>query len=619
MIFDAEADGLLDTVTKVHVLAYTTPSGEVKHTHDYGEMRVILTSAKLLIGHNIICYDVPMLEKILNIKITARLIDTLALSWYLNHSRILHGLDSYGKDYGKPKPKIDDWEGLTPEEYAHRCIEDVGINEMLWKDLRKKLMQLYGTKEKADRLLEYLSFKMDCLREQEKSQWDFDKKLAEDSLAELLRQEAEKLPELIAHMPKVIKTVEQEKPAKPFKKDGSLSVHGVKWQKLLRDNNLPKDYSGTVTRVVGEVDPNPNSHQQIKAWLFSLGWEPENFKFEGSKYEGNERQIPQVRIDGDEGKELCPSVKRLIPDNPAIAVLEGLTVIQHRISVFKGFLENEKDGKLIAGAAGLTNTLRLKHRTLVNLPGVGKAWGKEIRGCLIAPEGYNLCGSDMSSLEDTTKKHYMYPYDPEFVEEMSGEDFDPHLDLAKFAKVVTQQEIDDWVNKVEGAKNLKPIRSGYKVTNYSATYGVKPPKLSRTTGLPLKEAAKLLDSFWERNWSLVKIAEDATVKTLGSEMWLYNPVSGFWYSLRYKKDIFSTLNQGTGVYCFDRWIMAFRSKRPQLTAQFHDEVILCIKEGAEGKCTQLLQGAIKQVNKELNLNVKLGIDIQYGKRYSDIH
>jgi hypothetical protein len=43
-------------------------------------------------------------------------------------------------------------------------------------------------------------------------------------------------------------------------------------------------------------------------------------------------------------------------------------------------------------------------------------------------------------------------------------------------------------------------------------------------------------------------AFEETIKT----MWLYNPVSKFWYSAIYK-DIFSTLNQGTGVYCFDTW------------------------------------------------------------------
>ena len=62
---------------------------------------------------------------------------------------------------------------------------------------------------------------------------------------------------------------------------------------------------------------------------------------------------------------------------------------------------------------GLTNTLRFKHaKPLVNLPAVDKPYGKEIRGCLTCPEGYTLCGADMTSLEDTTKRHYMKPSRP---------------------------------------------------------------------------------------------------------------------------------------------------------------------------------------------------------------
>lgn len=616
MIFDVEADGLLDEATIIHVMAYEK-DGKVKYTHDYDEMRELL-KAPVLIGHNIICYDIPVLERLLGIKIEAKLIDTLALSWYLNHSRNIHGLDSYGEFYKIPKPKISDWANLTKEEYAHRCVEDVKINSALWKDLKSKLLDLYGDKKSADRLIQYLSFKMDCLREQENSKWKADLKLVEDTLSILYTKESEQIEALKKVMPMVPKIAKRERPAKPYKKDGSLSTTGVKWFKLLRDSGLPEDYDGCVEVVVAEAEPNPGSSDQVKDWLYSLGWEPETFDYKKDEY-GNERKIPQVRVQGDEGKELCPSVKLLIDDHPEVQELDGLTVIQHRIAILEGFQKNHKDGWLIAGAGGLTNTLRFKHRILVNLPGVGKQWGKEIRGSLVAPEGFVLCGSDMSSLEENTKKHYMYPHDPDYVEEMSRPGFDAHLDLAKFAKVVTQQEIDDYINKSPSAKNLKPIRKNYKQANYSAIYGVGAPKLARETKVPVKEAQKLLDVYWERNWSVKKVSEDTITKRLGKEMWLFNPVSRFWYSLRNQKDIFSTLNQGTGVYCFDSWIMAFRRKRPQLTAQFHDEVVLCIKVGAEDKCRKLLTEAIEEVNSNLKLNVTLSVDIQFGKTYAEIH
>ena len=142
--------------------------------------------------------------------------------------------------------------------------------------------------------------------------------------------------------------------------------------------------------------------------MFSLGWEPCTFKY--IKESPTEtRLIPQVRKNG----ELTKSVKLLIEKNPVVGVLDGLTVIQHRLGIFEGLVECERDGYVQASVNGLTNTLRFKHnKPLVNLPSIDKPWGKEIRGCLIAPKGYKLCGAEMTALEDTNKRHYMEPYDP---------------------------------------------------------------------------------------------------------------------------------------------------------------------------------------------------------------
>ena len=624
MIFDVEADGLLDDATKIHVLSYQTPEG-VRSTHDYDEMRRIFLSAKLLIGHNIICYDVPLVERILGIKIKARLIDTLALSWYLNHTRNVHGLELYGVEYGIPKPPIEDWNNLSPEDYRHRCEEDVKINSQLWRDLKSKLLRVYNTKEDADRLIKYLSFKMDCIREQVASKWKVNIEQVQTALDDLLAKQEIKVNELKAVMPPVEKWEDKTRPKKAFNKAGTHTVLGAKWFNLLEEKGLPED-TESVRVLIAVEEPNPNSPAQVKAWLYSMGWVPETFDYKKDA-DGKERKIEQVRVDNGDGKELCSSVTCLIDDHPEVGVLEGLTILQHRIGILNGFIENQKDGYLIADAGGLTNTLRFKHRVLVNLPGVNKPYGKEIRGSLIAEDGYLLCGSDMSSLEENTKMHYMYTYDPEFVKDMSTPGFDAHLDLAKYAKAVTAEDIEFYKSwKKNPDESTKPeftkidiLRKQYKVANYACIYGVGGPKLARTTGLKTSTALALIEAYWRRNWAVKQLAEDTVVKHVGKEMWLYNPVSRFWYSLRYKKDIFSTLNQGTGVYCFDRWIMEIRKKRPQLTGQFHDEIILHIKEGAQDKCKQLLLDAIKIVNDKLKLNVTLSIDIQFGKNYAEIH
>ena len=440
--FDCETDGLLNEATKVHVLSWTRDGNHYNSTSSYKDMRDLLQEERVLVGHNICRYDVPVLERILGIKITAKLYDTLPMSWVINTARSVHGLESFGEDFGVPKPVITDWNGLTYEEYRHRCEEDVKINWLLWQKLIGHYKILYG-KDKAtlDKFLQYLTFKMKSAAMAEQAGWRIDKELVTKSLATLEKAQEEKVEELRQVMPDITKYAKKSKPSQMTKKDNTHTKAALEWFKLLEENDLPLFHEGDVT-VIKSVEPaNPNSPDQVKDWLFSMGWEPCTHDFKKND-DGTDRLVPQVRKDGD----LAPSVKLLIEEHPEVGVLDGLTVIQHRKSIFEGLLEAEVNGRVSASINGLTNTLRFKHKKpLVNLPGVDKPWGKEIRGALIADEGTILCGADMVSLEDTTKRHFIYPYDPELVEEQSRDDYDPHLKLAVVAGMISQEDYNFYV------------------------------------------------------------------------------------------------------------------------------------------------------------------------------
>ncbi len=615
-VFDIEADGLLETITKIHCLCYSDDSGDIHSLTDYNSIKDFLSNADVLIAHNCVRYDIPALELILGIRIKAQLVDTLALSWYLEPERNVHGLEEWGDEFKVPKPPINDWQNLTVEEYVHRCTEDVKINTILWRRFKKHLTLLYGDWEKAERLIEYLSFKMDCAREQERSKWKLDKDYALKSLQMLTDARLEKLARLVAVMPKKAVYAQRSRPSKPFKKDGTLSVTGAKWFALLKREGLPKDYVGIVEEWISEEEPNPGSHIQIKDWLYSLGWKPETFKYKRNKETGDVIKTPQVNL--EHGGGLCPSVLRLIPANPGLEFLASLGIISHRISILNGFIDSvDTRGFVRAEISGFTNTLRFKHKTVVNLPKVTADYGEEIRGCLIAPDGYELCGSDMSSLEDRLKQHYIYPLDPDYVDEMNVPDYDPHLALALLAKEVTELEVEEYKSGI--SKRISPIRSIFKNGNYACQYGAGPQRLSLTANISLKKAQQVWDTYWEKNWAIKEVAKHQTVRTVRGQMWLLNPISGFWYSLRYEKDIFSTLVQGSASYVFDEWVREFRKVRPQLTAQFHDEVVLCIKKGFREQAIKMLDDAITTLNNRLKLNRELGIGTQFGARYSHIH
>lgn len=615
-VFDIEADGLLDTATTIHCLSYHNLSdGSSGSYTNLNDIKEFIENADVLIGHNIVRYDVPLLDLLVRGQSNARLVDTLALSWYLYPERNLHGLESWGDDLRIAKPVINDWKNLTQEEYIHRCEEDVKINTLLWKKMRKYLERIYGSWEAAKPLIEYLTFKMDCAREQERSKWKLDKDYALQSLKKLTEAREAKLAVLVAAMPPTPVYAQRRAPEKPFKKDGTLSVAGAKWKDLLKRYNFPENFQGEIQELISEKPPNPNSSKQVKDWLFSLGWKPATFKFVKEE-DGTTRKIPQVNL--EHGGGLCPSIIRLCDKHPQLQSLNDLGVISHRISILSGFISYAGDKDYVAAEiAGLTNTLRFKHKTVVNLPKVGKPYGEKIRGALIAREGYELCGSDMAGLEDRLKQHFIYPYDPEYVKEMSNDDYDPHLSLALLAKEVTPQQVQSYKDGTD--KAIKPIRDIFKNGNYACQYGAGPPRLALTADISLEKAEQVWKTYWEKNWAIKKVAEEQLVKTINSQMWLYNPISQMWYSLRYEKDKFSTLIQGTASYVFDEWVRIFRLRRPQLTAQFHDEVVIEIKKGYRDRAEKLLREAIEILNKKLQLNRELGIDVQFGDRYSSIH
>lgn len=166
---------------------------------------------------------------------------------------------------------------------------------------------------------------------------------------------------------------------------------------------------------------------------------------------------------------------------------------------------------------------------------------------------------------------------------------------------------------------IKLARQKGKVTGYSAVYGVGAAKLARELKVSKQEAQKLLDAYWKKHWAVKAVSEKMITKVVNGQKWLLNPINNFWYSLRNDRDIWSTLNQGSGSYCFDSWIKEIFKRRKQLTASYHDEVILEIKKDSFEKAKSMLIDSINSVNDKLKLNVKLDVDSHAGYRYSSIH
>jgi len=449
-IFDIETDGLLPTVTKIYCLSYEKYDKNIllekKTLLKEEEIIEFINLQEILIGHNIIRYDIPVLEKIYGsrINIKVKLIDTLAISWYLIHKpKAKHGLEAYGEKFKFPKIKVENsqWKEGDINLMKSRCERDVEINTILFKKQFNYLLNLYGTEEKAIILIKYLKFKMECLRDQESVKLSLNKRECQRHKLDLEFFIGKKVTLLAENMPK---EVFKKAPQKMYLKNGELSALGVKWKILLKRLNLKEDSLTIYKRG------NPGSSAQLKSWLYKLGWVP--ITFEASKQTG--KNVEKVSLPF--GRGLCQSVKSLFEVNPILENLDNLLKAKHRIGIFKSFLKHvDANGNIYANANGLTPSMRYMHSApLVNLPGVDKFYGKEIRSVITVPnQNYSMIGCDIKGLESTTADYWMYKYDPKYVEEKRKPGYDPHTAFAVFSNKMTKEE-EDFIKWYKGKNKL---------------------------------------------------------------------------------------------------------------------------------------------------------------------
>ena len=161
LVFDIEADELLEAATKVHCIVVGDLDGDQVDEYGPEEIKAALAHlarADYLTGHNILAFDLPLLRRlhgwqpkvgciIIDTLITGRLIlpniadlDDQAAGMAdppLGKLRGRFSLEAFGVRLGIPKTGtgIEDWLVFTPEMLA-RCVGDVAICKTLWRFLQ---------------------------------------------------------------------------------------------------------------------------------------------------------------------------------------------------------------------------------------------------------------------------------------------------------------------------------------------------------------------------------------------------------------------------------------------------------------------------------------------------
>jgi len=393
-LFDLEANGLLRQATKVHCGAVKEyKSGVIKKFRPYQikELLEELESYDVLIAHNGIGYDFPLLKKLYNWEFKGKKVDTLLMSRLLNPKRLVpydcpergigpHSIAAWGYRVGRGKPEHNDWENFS-EDMMHRCSEDTEILELVYEELLKESK---GGKWRNAFLLTFELF--EHLQKQEEYGWLVDRQHMESCVKQLTRWIGLIDRAVVPRLPKILEIEETKKDGeynyirKPFLKSGNYSQSVIDWCSRVGLGSSDKPVLGCFSRI--NFRPTDlNSSYETKDYLLSLGWEPLEWNTDDK---GNRTSPKLSKDDPFEGIEdkLGHIVARRVQCRQRRGIIEGL------------FGLIREDGRIASVVNTLAVTGRATHRNIVNIPKAGSFYGKQMRSIFTSKPGFVLVGTD---------------------------------------------------------------------------------------------------------------------------------------------------------------------------------------------------------------------------------
>ena len=382
IVFDIEANGL-DPDTVWCVIAYEREAKEyIEWSGDtLPNFKDWIAEQEELevIGHNIIGYDIPVLEKLLNVDFSnCKVTDTLVMSRLAEPSRLGgHGLENWGQLLHQPKGEHSDWLNFS-QDMVEYCQQDVRVNELVYQRLLRDLNG-FGTES-----LVLEGQVQRIISKQIKNGWLLDQEKAFGLLAKLKERKfdlEDEVHEKFKPLPTFIKEITPK-----VKKDGSYSVVGLKF--------LGEQWTTAIAPFSRLDYPefNLGSRQQIGRYLKHFGWEPETFTEKGQ---------PIV----DEG--VLSKVKGI----PEAELIGEYLMVQKRIAQIQSWVDAVKDNGRVHGYVNANGAVtgRMTHSSpnMGQVPAVYSPYGKECRAVWTVPSGYKLVGMDASGLELRMLAHYM--------------------------------------------------------------------------------------------------------------------------------------------------------------------------------------------------------------------
>lgn len=341
-------------------------TNEVEVWREASGLQKYLDQCDLIIGHNLITFDAPILQKIWKVSMKLNHVsDTLVLSRLLNPSiEGGHSLAAWGQRLGDYKGDFKDWDGGLSQEMIDYCIQDTLVTQKLYEYLTKEL-----TNQKFEQRSIDLEHKVQIIiAEQERNGFKLDQQGCIDLLTELKSKLSYIENELQSIFP--TKTVER---------------YSEKTGKRLKDEVIVF---------------NPGSRDQIGQKLIEKGWKPKHFTETG-----------KPKIDETTLKESDIEEAKMIGE---------YLMLQKRISQIDSWLEavdydGRVHGKVITNGA-VTGRMTHHSPNMAQVPNSGSEYGEECRALWTVDRGNKLVGIDASGLELRMLAHYMN--DPAYTKEV---------------------------------------------------------------------------------------------------------------------------------------------------------------------------------------------------------
>ena len=328
----------------------------------------LINSADVVVGHNIIGFDGPVLSRLWGVTIPlSKVRDTLVMSRLWNPQlEGGHSLRAWGERLGDFKDDFTDFDGGFTPEMEKYCIQDVNVTVKLYHKLTRELQE-YGASVDLEHRVAFLM----------KRQEDNGFKLNVPEAVSLLAQLKDRMSTITDAMHDVFHPIVEER-------------WSEKTGKQLKDK---------VTVF------NVGSRQQIADRLQSIG-----VKFTKTTEKGS------IIVDETTLKSI---------DKPEAQLIAEYLMLQKRVGLIDSWLEYVDINTFRVHGRVITNgavTGRMTHQkpNMGQIPSVNSEYGDACRRLWTVDQGNVLVGTDLAGIELRCLAHYMQ--DDEWTEELLNGD-----------------------------------------------------------------------------------------------------------------------------------------------------------------------------------------------------